>query len=216
MGFFDTSETTIGEASETEYPEKVHGFRFDGIRKNGTIGFYGAPESEGPRIGNRLPRNYKKWTPAAFCALTEHVSPSRGCLCGWFVTEKIEELIEYQTHGFGLDVSATTVDVIENRPVITEVIGHGPKRRAGRNDPASAVRVTWVSLYRRVWIRDDIPDRTVRRTKSHWPFLRIERFGDLSELPGLVERSNRAGGVKLSQNREWMPVVRNMGPSFLR
>ncbi|MET8795356.1 hypothetical protein ABZV91_02675 [Nocardia sp. NPDC004568] len=193
-----------------DLPEKVVGFRLDGIRPNGTIGFYGAPESTCPRIGDR-PVDGWKWTPAAFCVQPEHstvpphVSPYRRCKCGWFVTTDMQELSEYTTAGYGLDVSCTTVDYIQRRPVVVEVTAHGPKMAAGRDDPLSTFRATWVSLNGRCWIRDDIPQETVKRTQGLFPFLKIERFHHLSEVPAMVERTQTA--YQPSQKREWFPIV---------
>ncbi|MGI5222282.1 hypothetical protein [Nocardia sp. CA-290969] len=195
-----------------DYPEKVVGFRLDGIRENGTIGFYGAPESESPRIGDRPDLMWKRWTPHAFCAKRAnffrepHVAPYRRCKCGWFVTTDMQELSEYTTAGYGLDVSCTTVDYIQRRPVVVEVTAHGPKMAAGRDDPLSTFRATWVSLRGRCWIRDDIPKKTVKRTQLLFPFLQIERFSHLSEVPAMV-KATAPESEFIGQKREWIPIV---------
>jgi hypothetical protein len=196
-----------------EYPEKVVGYRLDGIRENGTIGFYGAPESEALRIGDRPTWGWR-WTPHAFCVQSvhstrpSHVAPYRGCKCGWFVTTDIQELSEYTTTGYGLDVSLTTVDYIQHRPVVTEVTAHGPKMAAGRDDPASTFRATWVSLSGRCWIRDDIPQETVDNTQRLFPFLTIGRFRHLSEVPAMARRARAEDGPPVrSQCREWIQTV---------
>jgi hypothetical protein len=195
---------------EREYPEKVIGFRLDGIRENGTIGFYGAPESEAQRIGNRPAWELDRWAPHAFCVTHDHIAPYRGCKCGWYVTTDMQQLSEYTTPGYGLDVSLQTVDRIQHRSVVVEVTAHGPKMRPGRSDPDSSFRATWVSLNGRCWIRDDVPEETVVRTKNRYPFLRIERFGDLSEVPEMAERSKDSSLISepelITQCAEWTRI----------
>lgn len=198
------------EVTRPDLPEKVIGYRFDGIRENGSIGAYGAPESDvAPRIGERPRVAVRTWTPHAFCCRETmfptycHVAPYRGCKCGWFVTPDIHELAEYTHTGPGMSVTRTDTTPIHQRPVIVEVTAHGPKMGVGRSDPRSTFRTTWASMNGRCWIHEDVPQRTVRLALHHWPFLKIERFGDLSEVPAMVERVSGKNPQPRSQRREW-------------
>ncbi|WP_454194320.1 hypothetical protein [Nocardia sp. Marseille-Q1738] len=168
-------------------PEVVHGYRFDGIRPNGTIGFYGAPEAKGPRFGNRPSDDRARWTPAAFCVQHDHIAPVWDCWCGWHVVADLTELAEYRPSGLGLDVSLRGRDDIAARPVIAEVTARGPKL-PGLNlkDPPSTVRATWLRLEGRIWIREGVARPIVRAARRRYPYARIERYSSIGELAGIV------------------------------
>lgn len=170
-------------------PEPVtKGFRLDGIRLDGRIGFYGAPEAAGPRIGDRpAPGEQRRWTPAAFCVSHKHISPDPACVCGWRVTGRVEDLAGLPS-GSGLDVSLRCNDDIAARPVVAEVSAWGPTLEGiPGDDPPSTTRTTWMRLEGRIWIREDIARPVVRAARRRYPYARIERYRDLDELAAAVD-----------------------------
>lgn len=175
----------------SELPDVMHGYRFDAIRPDGRIGFFGAAEAKGPRIGDR-PAPTERWTPAAFCLEVQHIAPSRECGCGWHITGDLLELSEYIPRGCGLDATryhpshvrgAFNRDAITSRNAVVEATAHGPKfPGADSTDTARTVRATWLRLETRIWIRVGVPRPVVRAVRRRYPFAQVERFQNLEEL----------------------------------
>lgn len=173
------------------------GYRLDGIRSDGRIGFYGAPDADPvrcPRLRDRptIPgrpkgEEFGRWTPAAFCVSHAHISPAPDCVCGWRVSSELADLAGLP-HGSGLDVSLRRNDDIADRPVVAEVSAWGPTL-AGipGDDPTSTVRTTWMRLHDRIWIRDDIPRDVVRKARRRYPYADVARFSDLDQLADQVD-----------------------------
>lgn len=173
------------------------GYRLDGIRVDGRIGFYGAPDADPvrcPRLRDRPMRPGRpkreergRWTPAAFCISHSHISPAVDCVCGWRVTTDMFDLVDLPD-GPGLDVSMQRNDNIGRRPVVVQVSAWGPTLPAvPGEDPDSTVRTTWMRLEERIWIAKDVHRDAVRKARRWYPWARIERFGDLLDLAEALE-----------------------------
>ncbi|MEU7764357.1 hypothetical protein AB0B25_04460 [Nocardia sp. NPDC049190] len=175
-------------AARASLPDVVHGYRFDGIRPNGTIGFYGGPEAVAqPRIGDRPKEDRARWTPAAFCVRHRHIAPDWDCWCGWHMVADFTELSGYKTEGLGFDVVRGRDDITA-RPVIAEVTARGPKLPGvNLNDPPSTVRATWLRLEGRIWIHESVSRPIVRAARRRYSYARIERYGSVAELATAVE-----------------------------
>lgn len=173
------------------------GYRLDGLRDDGRIGFYGAPDADPvrcPRLRDRpqLPRQpqreeRRRWTPAAFCISHAHISPAVDCVCGWRVTTDMFDLVDLPD-GPGLDVSMQRNDNIGRRPVVVKVSSWGPTLAPIPGaDPDTTVRTTWMRMEERIWIARDVSRDTVRKARRWYPWADIERFGDLLELAEALE-----------------------------
>ncbi|HLS78008.1 MAG TPA: hypothetical protein VK083_14585 [Nocardia sp.] len=187
--------STEDELELDEYmPEVLHGYRFDAIRPDGRIGFYGAEEASAPRAGDRpsAPGEDRRWTPAAFCLEMRHVAPYWDCGCGWHVIGELEELAEYVPRGCGLDArryhpghvrGAFHRDAITSRDAVVEVTAHGLMYLgADTTDTDSTVRATWLRMESRIWIRAGVTRQSVRAVRRRYPFAKVERFESLAEL----------------------------------
>ncbi|MEV6660625.1 hypothetical protein [Nocardia fluminea] len=173
------------------------GYRLDGIRNDGRIGFYGAPDADPvrcprlrdrPRLPNRPQREeHGRWTPAAFCISHPHISPAVDCVCGWRVTTDMFDLVDLPD-GPGLDVTMQRNDNIGRRPVVVKVSSWGPTLPPiPGEDPDTTVRTTWMRLEERIWIDKDVHREAVRKARRWYPWARIERFGDLLDLAEALE-----------------------------
>ncbi|MFF0542094.1 hypothetical protein ACFYTF_04590 [Nocardia thailandica] len=166
-----------------------YGFRLDGLRDDGRIGFYGAPDADPrtcPTIGSRPnPHEWQRWTPAAFCVSYIHISPDPDCVCGWRVCARVTDLAGLPS-GSGLDVSLRANDDIADRPIVAEVAAWGPTL-PGVSDPPGTVRTTWLRLESRIWVRRDIPRPLARKVSRRYPWATVGRFGDLDELATAVD-----------------------------
>lgn len=170
------------------------GYRLDGLRDDGRVGFYGAPDADPvrcPRIANRpRPHELHRWTPAAFCLYGHHIAPHpdprAACACGWRVCELVADLAG-QELGHGLDVSLRHLDDVSLRPVVAEVSAWGPTLHSEAFDPAATVRTTWLRLESRIWIQRDVPLDLVKKVRRTYPWASVGEFRTLLELSDRID-----------------------------
>ncbi|WP_280505937.1 hypothetical protein [Nocardia farcinica] len=82
---------------------------------------------------------------------------------------------------------------IRARAVVAEVTGHGLCLPGNfRDDTPTTVRVDRLRLEGRVWIRSRVDAGVVEAVQRRYPFVRIERFSHLSEVPDMVEGSKQS------------------------